>query len=72
MLYFEVGFEERDVDLLALHRTAALGTGIVEGEVAIVRFHKFPDHVVHGNADSQSQRCCLKSCKYPKKDGISA
>jgi hypothetical protein len=72
VLYFEVSLKECDMDLLPLHGIVALGTSAVEGEVTVVRFHKFPDHVVHGNADSQSHVCALKSCKYLRTPGISA
>jgi hypothetical protein len=57
VLNFEVGLKEGDVDLLAFHGISALGTSAVEGEVTVVRFHKFPDRVVHGNADFQSRLC---------------
>jgi hypothetical protein len=57
VLNFEVGLEQGDVDLFAFHGIRALGAGAVEGEVTIVRFHKFSDRVVHGNADSQARTC---------------
>jgi len=64
VLDFKVGFEQFDIDLFPLYGTAALSTDAVEREITVVRFHKFPDHVVHGEADSQSRARCLKSCKY--------
>jgi len=64
VLNFQVGFQQFNVDLFPLHRAVALGAGVVEGKIAIVGFHEFPDHVVHGVADSQSQARRHKSCKY--------
>jgi hypothetical protein len=55
VLNFQVGLKESDVDLFPFHGIGALGAGAVEGKVTVVRFHKFPDHVDHGNADSQAR-----------------
>jgi hypothetical protein len=64
VLDLKISFEQLNVDLFPLYRAVALCADTVECEVTVVSFDKFPDHVVHGELDSQSQAHRLKSCEY--------